>query len=79
MDNTRLERIEKKLDDTLEHLSSIDITLAQQKIILEEHQRRSLANEKAVELIKKYHMNWAISIITGLVILIFELWRMKHV
>ncbi len=45
MDDNRLERIERKLDDTNEHLASIDITLAEQSMILKEHQRRSLANE----------------------------------
>ncbi len=46
MDDKRLTRIEEKLDDTNDHLSSIDVTLAEQSLILKEHQRRSLANER---------------------------------
>ena len=39
-------RIEAKIDKIDEKISNIDITLAKQQVILEEHQRRSLANEK---------------------------------
>lgn len=34
-------------------LNSIDITLAKQSVLLEEHMRRSLANEEALEIIKE--------------------------
>lgn len=45
----RLDRIESKLDGIVDKIGSIDVTLAAQKVILEEHQRRSLANEKIAE------------------------------
>jgi hypothetical protein len=49
----RFEKLEDKLDTVSEQLNSIDKTLTANTIILEEHQRRSLANEKAVELLQK--------------------------
>lgn len=48
----RLDRLEEKLDVVGTQLSSIDKTLVANTVILEEHQRRSLANEKAVELLE---------------------------
>lgn len=48
----RLDRLEEKLDTVSDQLTSIDKTLLTNTIILEEHQRRSLANEKAVELLE---------------------------
>lgn len=48
----RLDRLEEKLDTVSDQLTSIDKTLVANTIILEEHQRRSLANEKAVELLE---------------------------
>lgn len=42
----QLEKIEK-------HLGSIDVTLARQAAQLEEHMRRSEANERAVALLQK--------------------------
>jgi hypothetical protein len=48
----RLDKLEEKLDTMSEQLASIDKTLVANTIILEEHQRRSLANEKAVELLE---------------------------
>jgi hypothetical protein len=52
-DNTRLGRIEDKLDSVADRLSSIDITLAKQHASLEEHMRRSIANEAAIELVRQ--------------------------
>lgn len=49
----RLERLEEKLDSVSEQLNSIDKTLSANTVILEEHQRRSLANEEAVKLLEK--------------------------
>lgn len=40
-DDIRLERIEKKLDDQNEHLSSIDITMAQQGADWRYHVKRT--------------------------------------
>lgn len=49
MDN-KLEQIEK-------HLNSIDVTLAKQEVHLAEHMKRSEANEKAIEILRK--QQWA--------------------
>lgn len=51
-DDKRLERIEKKIDDSNEHLSSIDITLAEQHISLREHVRRTNLLEQEIRPIK---------------------------
>lgn len=48
----RLDRLEEKLDNVSDQLANIDKTLVANTVILEEHQRRSLANEKAVELLE---------------------------
>lgn len=45
-------RIESKIDTLTEHVQEINITLAKQHVTLEEHQRRSAANERAVELLE---------------------------
>ena len=49
----RLERLEDKIDLVAEQLASIDKTLVTNTVILEEHQRRSFANEEAVRLLEK--------------------------
>lgn len=48
----KLEKIDSKLDRLDSRLDNVDVTLAKQSIILEDHTRRSLANEKAVEIAK---------------------------
>lgn len=48
----RLERLEDKIDSVGEQLASIDKTLVANTVILEEHQRRSLANEESVKLLQ---------------------------
>lgn len=48
----RLDRLEEKLDNVTEKLNDIDKTLITNTVILEEHQRRSLANEAAVKLLE---------------------------
>ena len=53
-DDKRLERIEAKLDDTNEHLSSIDVTLAKQHVSLAEHMRRTSLIEEELKPIKKH-------------------------
>lgn len=50
----KLEKLEEKIDNIAEQLASIDKTLVANTVILEEHQRRSLANEKAVELLENH-------------------------
>jgi len=53
MSDDRLDRIEGKIDKINEAVCEVHVTLAKQQIILEEHQKRSLYNEKAVELLSK--------------------------
>lgn len=55
MDGKRENRIENKVDSIANDIASINVTLAKQSIILDEHQRRSLANEAAVEILKSQH------------------------
>lgn len=47
-----LEDINNKLDRLDGRVDNIDVTMTRQQVILEEHQRRSLANEQAVEVLK---------------------------
>jgi len=80
MPATRDERIETKLDEIAETIGEINVTLAKQSIILEEHQRRSLANEQSVELLKKQHNMFVgaiklISIIAALAAIIHSMVR----
>lgn len=56
MDDKRLERIENKLDDSNEHLASIDITLAAQAVSLRDHIRRTALLEAELKPIKR-HVN----------------------
>ena len=49
MEEKRLDRIEDKLDLIDVHLSNINITLAKQSVILEEHVRRSTLLEEQVK------------------------------
>lgn len=48
-----LDKIESKIDKLDTRIDNVDLTLAKQSIILEDHTRRSLANEEALELLKK--------------------------
>lgn len=56
MDDKRLERIEKKVDDISEHLSSIDVTLGAQHISLKEHVRRTNLLEQKLHPVE-VHVN----------------------
>lgn len=49
MDSKRLERIEEKIDETNEKLSSIDKTLVAQHASLNEHMRRTELLEDAMK------------------------------
>lgn len=49
-----LTKIENKIDGLDGRIDSVDVTLAKQSVVLEEHQRRSLANEEQVQLLKKH-------------------------
>lgn len=44
--------INSKLDKLDGRVDNIDVTLAKQSVILEEHIKRSLANEQAVEVLR---------------------------
>jgi hypothetical protein len=48
----KFDKLESKIDAVAEQLASIDKTLVANTVILEEHQRRSLANEEAVRLLE---------------------------
>lgn len=53
----KLNRIEGKLDKVVEHISSIDSTLAAQHVQLKEHIRRTeLLEADVAPLKKRYHM-----------------------
>lgn len=49
----RLVRIEKKLDVIIDRISAVDVTLASQHQILNEHQRRSIALEAIVDVLRR--------------------------
>ncbi len=53
-DDKRLERIEKKLDDTAEHLVSIDVTLAAQHVSLRDHIRRTEILESDIKPVRRH-------------------------
>ncbi len=53
VDDKRLSRIEIKLDDISDHLSSIDSTVAAQHVSLRDHIRRTAILEKEVVPLKK--------------------------
>ena len=48
----RLDRIEDKLDRALDVLTEVRVTLATNTVILAEHQRRSLALETIVDVLR---------------------------
>jgi archaellum component FlaC len=54
MDDKRLERMEAKLDDMSEHLSSIDTTLMKQELSLTEHIKRTNLLEERVKPIENH-------------------------
>lgn len=53
MHDVKLDRIEMKIDKLSERLNSVDVTLAAQHVSLDEHKRRSIANETAVSQLMK--------------------------
>ena len=67
LDEKRLERIEKKIDDQNEHLSSIDLTLQSQHISLEEHMERTDKLEiKVAPVVKWMYMTQGAAALLGL-------------
>lgn len=65
-DDKRLERMEVKLDDVSDHLSSIDVTLKGQHITLKDHIRRTALLEQDIKPIKRhvYMVQGALALIT---------------
>jgi hypothetical protein len=53
MNETRIERIETKVDTISKDVSSIDKTLALQHLSLQEHMRRTALAEESIELLRK--------------------------
>ena len=53
-DNKQLDRLETKLMAIDEHLSRIDLTLAEQHLSLRTHMRRTAALEKEISPISKH-------------------------
>lgn len=53
MDKDTLHRFEQKLDKVLDRQTNMEVTLARQEAVLEEHQRRSLANEQLILEVRK--------------------------
>lgn len=56
MSDDKLHRIESKIDHITEKISSIDVTLAKQSVILDEHVKRSTQLENRMEPVEK-HVN----------------------
>lgn len=52
MRSRNMEKLEVKIDNIAADVSEIKVILAEQGVILAEHQRRSLANEASVELLR---------------------------
>lgn len=84
MDDRRLERIEKKIDDLTDHLSNIDTTLALQHESLKHHIKRTNLLEKKIEPIEShvkllqglFKIVSAISVMTGAILGVLKLVKM---
>lgn len=48
----QLDKIESKIDKLDDRIDNVDVTLAKQSVTLDDHTRRSLANEEQVEMLK---------------------------
>lgn len=62
------DRIESKIDKIADHISSIDVTLAKQQVILDEHVKRTNLLEKKLEPVERH-----VTVINGLMKLIAAL------
>lgn len=49
----RDDRLEAKIDKVVEKIGNIEVVLSAQSEILKDHTRRSLANEKSVDILKE--------------------------
>jgi hypothetical protein len=75
-DQDRLGRIEDKIGDISGHLASVDITLAKQSVILDEHVKRSnLLEAKMVPLEKHSAMVSGALKLFGFLAILFELYK----
>jgi hypothetical protein len=54
MDSKRLERVEDKLDKVVDAISGINVTLAKQAVVLEEHVKRSTMLEEQFKPVRKH-------------------------
>lgn len=54
MKKSDMDRLEGKIDTIQNHLGSIDVTLAKQSVILEEHVKRTNLLEKKIEPIESH-------------------------
>jgi hypothetical protein len=71
-DDRRLSRIEQKIDDSHEHLASIDKTLIAQHISLEDHIRRTALLESKLEPVEKHiaMVNGALKLLSVIALLL---------
>lgn len=51
--NEMLLKIWENQEESKKDINEIKVTLAEQKIVLDEHQRRSLANEESVNILRE--------------------------
>lgn len=65
MEDKRLNRIEEKLDTITDRLASIDVTLAKQSVILDEHVKRSNLLEAKLTPVERH-----VSMVSGAIKLI---------
>jgi len=56
VDDKRADRLEEKIDIVVEKIANIDVTLAKQSVLLDEHIRRTNLLEDTLEPIKN-HVN----------------------
>jgi hypothetical protein len=57
MSDDRLDRIESKIDKIVEHIGSVDVTLAKQEVSLAEHIRRTALIEDKLKPVESHvHM-----------------------
>lgn len=67
IDDKRLERIEKKIDDQNEHLGSIDLTLQAQHLSLVDHiERTNKLEVKVAPLVRWMYMTQGAAALLGL-------------
>jgi len=68
MDDNRFDRIENKLDKITDHMANIDVTLAKQSVLLDEHIKRSNLLEAKLAPVEKHVaiINTILKILGGL-------------